>query len=76
MNSDCTGRKVIVKMQSEEMVPKGRKKDEPRFIFPNHLIFKIFEQPKVLLDNGTLGILKPSHPKTELEVLDTWDEIR
>ena len=76
MDETCTGRKVIVQMQSGEIVPPGRKKDEPKYIFPNHLIFRIFEQPKVLLDTGNLGILKLTHPKTELDVLDTWIENR
>ena len=76
MDDKCTGRKIIVHMQSGERVPNGRKKDEPKYIFPNHLIFRIFEQPRVLLESGNLGIIKPTHPKTELDVLDTWIEIR
>lgn len=74
-NTKFPVRKVIVKMRSGEPAPLNGHNLEPEYVFPNHILFRYFEQPKIRLRTGLLVADKPNYPETEIEIEDKWNEI-
>ena len=47
-----------------------------RYMFPNHIVMRFFEQPQIRLPSGACVDDKPNYPETEEELEDNWNEIR
>lgn len=47
-----------------------------RYMFPNCILFRFFEQPQISLPSGARIDDRPNYPTTEEALEDLWDEIR
>ena len=44
-------------------------------MFPNYIVMRFFEQPRVLLPSGVFVDGKPTYPQTEEDLENNWNEI-
>jgi hypothetical protein len=71
-----TVRNIVINMQSgEPMPPNGCNKFDIKFMFPNMIEMRFFEQPRLRLPTGKSIPDRPNYPKTEEELEDNWNEI-
>lgn len=69
-------RKIVIKMRSGEPMPPNGNRFELRYMFPNHIIMRFFEQPQKRLQSGICIADKPTYPESEEALEESWNEIR
>ena len=77
-DSKHPARKIVIKLRSGEPLPHGAsipQQCDPKHIFPNQIIMRIFEQPKVCLPSGAKIDGRPTYPETEEALEGSWNEI-
>ena len=72
-------RKIVIHMQSGEPMPDNPSLKQEfgtlSLMFPNHILMRFFEQPKIQLSSGIWVDDKPNYPKTEQDLESYWKEI-